>query len=155
MSDQLSATPAQPLAPQSPPAKLWTPRAVGYITFFLGFPGGLVMAARNWMRMGLTNKAITHLVAGGVGILAFVILFLILPGNVGSVLGFAVNIGMLFYLQNQTRKDIAAFIANNHEVQNAHWFSGCLIGLVTIVLWIPLVFVVGFFLELLGVPIPE
>ena len=155
MSAQLSATPAQPLAPASPPAKLWTPRAVGYITFFLGFPVGLVMAARNWMRMGLTNKAITHLVAGGVGILAFVILYLILPGSVGSVLGLAVNIGVLLYLQAQTRRDIAALIAANHAVQNAHWVGGCLIGLVMIVLWIPLVLVVGLFLELLGVPIPE
>ena len=155
MSDQLSATPVQPSMPSSPPVKLWTPRAVGYTTFFLGFPGGIVLTALNWMRMGLTNKAITHLVGGAVGLLALVIVLILLPGSIGTWFGLFVNLGMLFYLQNQTKKDIEAFKAGNHEVQNAHWFGGCLIGLVMAGLWFALAFVVTFFLTLIGVPIPK
>ena len=155
MSEQLSAIPVQPSMPSSPPVKLWTPRAVGYTTFFLGFPGGLVLAALNWMRMGLTNKAITHLVGGAVGTLVFVVLVALLPGNAGTVLGFFVNIGVLLYLQNQTRKDIETFKANNREVQNAHWFGGCLIGLIMLGLFVALTFVVGVFMALVGVPIPK
>jgi len=155
MSDQLPATPVQPSMPSFPPVKLWTPRAVGYTAFFLGFPGGIVLATLNWMRMGLTNKAIAHLVGGAVGLLVFVILLVLLPGSIGTWFGLLVNFGVLFYLQNQTKKDIAAFQANNREVQNAHWLGGCLIGLVMLGLFFALVFVITFFLALVGVPISE
>lgn len=113
--------------------------------------------------MGITNKAITHLAGGAIGVLMFIILLILLPGSMGKwidlfinrVLGILVNFGMLFYLQKQTKNDIYACKAANREIQNAHWLSGCLIGLGMLGLFIALFFVIEFFLTFAGVPIPE
>lgn len=74
MQEQISEPLAQPLAPSSPPVKLWTPGIIAAISFLLGFPAGIVLASINWMRMNLSNKALTHLIAGGVGTFIVVIL---------------------------------------------------------------------------------
>ena len=155
MSKRLSMALIKPLAYPSPPVKLWTPDAIGLITFLLGFPGGLAMAILNWIRMGLISKAISHLVAGAAGTLAYVILLAQLTGDDVRLLAFLVNIAMITYLHNQMGQDIAAFKACNHEVQNAHWLGGILIGIVMFGLILALAFVVGVFMALLNVPIPE
>jgi hypothetical protein len=155
MSEQLSLTPIQPLAYPSPPVKLWTPAVIGLITFLLGYPGGLVMAILNWIRMGLINKAISHLIVGAAGTLAYVVLLAQLTGDVGNLLACLVNIAMIFYLHNQIKQDIAAFKACNHEVQNAHWLGGVLIGIVMLGAYLALAFVVGVLMALFNVPIPE
>ncbi len=154
MSDPLSTTSDRLPVSSPPPVKLWTPRAIGYITFFLGFPGGLGLAALNWMRMGLKKKVLTHLLAGAAAAPVFAVL-LLLPANTGRLLAFAVNIGVLFYLKKQMEKDIEAFRAGEREVQSAHWSGGCLIGLVMSGLFLSLTVVVAFLLTLIGVPIPE
>src|SRR6266446_5049293 len=152
MSEQFSSTPIEPSAPL-PPVKLWTPRLIGFSSFFFGFPAGIVLASINWMRMGLTNKAIIHLAGGAVGALVFVILLLLLPQTVGNGLGFLTNIGMVYYLRNQTKNDIEKFKASSREVQNAHWFGGCLIGFVLLGLFLTLILVIGLLLALVHLEI--
>jgi hypothetical protein len=107
------------------------------------------------MRMGLRTKAVTHLAVGGVETTVLITLFLLLPSNVRSFLGLAVNLGILYYLQNQTEKDITAFEAHIRDVQNAHWLGGCLIGLFMFGLFLTLATVVVIFLTLVGVRIPK
>ena len=155
MSEQLPVQPVQPLIPASTPFKLWSAGLIGFFTFFLGFPGGLVLASINWIRMRLTNKAIAHLVGGVVGISVIVIILYLLPGKVGYGLGFLVNVGMYIYLRNQMKKDIDAFKADSHEVINAHWFGGCLLSLAAIVVYFAMAIVIVLFLTLLGVPSPK
>jgi hypothetical protein len=155
MSQQLSMTPIKPLAYPSPPVKLWTPAVIGLITFLLGYPGGLVMAILNWIRMGLINKAINHLIVGVAGTLAYVVLSARLTEDVGRLFALMVNIAMITYLHNQMGQDIAAFKACNHEVQNAHWLGGLLIGIVMLGIFLALAFVVGVFMALLNVPFSE
>lgn len=61
MSDQVPSTVTHPSEPPLPQVKLWKASTIGLIAFLCGFPGGIVVASINWIRMGLKNKAILHL----------------------------------------------------------------------------------------------
>ena len=154
MQEHVSEPLAQPLAPSSPPVKLWTPGIIAAISFLLGFPAGIVLASINWMRMNLSNKALTHLIAGGVGTFIVVILLILLPGNAGRFVGLVANLGTVFYLYQQMKKDLEIFKATN-TVEKANELGGCLIGLGVFVLFLISVFALGVVLAILGVPIAE
>ena len=154
MQEQISNVSAQPAISSTPPVKLWTPSFIAGVTFLLGFPAGIVIASINWMRMNLNNKAILHLVIGAVGTFIFLIVLLFLPGNASRIAGFVVNLGILFYLQQQMKQDIESFSASN-RVENAGQLGGCLIGLGILVLFLITAFLLAFVLVMIGVPIPE
>ena len=154
MLDQVPNEPVQLSMPSSPPIKLWTPGFIAGVTFLLGFPAGIVIASINWMRMNLNNKALVHLIAGGVGAIIFVLILMLTPGTAGRSLGLIVNVGILFYLQQQMKKDLEYFKASN-DVENAGQLGGCLIGVGILVLFLVAVFVISFALAFLGVPIPD
>jgi len=154
MLDQTSSPSAQISIPSTAPVKLWTPGFVAGVTFLLGFPSGIVIAAINWMRMKMNDKAIIHLGGAAIGTFIFVIILLLVPGTAGRALGIVANLGTLFYLQAQMKKDIAVFGAAN-RVENEGQLGGCLIGLGILVLFAILVFATSFVFAILGVPIPE
>jgi hypothetical protein len=153
MQQQISNLSAQPSAVPAPSVKLWTPGFIAAVTFFLGFPAGIVLAAINWLRMKMTNKAIIHLFAGAVGTVIFLGILLIMPGNYGRALALVINLGVLFYLRWRMEKDINAFQVAN-KVEKAGWPGGCLIGLGVVVLYFLFAFFFGIILVILGVPIP-
>ena len=154
MSTQSLATPVPTSLLPAPPVRLWTSTTVSYITFCLGFPGGLVLAALNWMRMGLTKKAIVHIAGGALGATALILLSFLVLGSAWSAL-LIVNIGLVFYLQDQTWRDINSFKASHHEVRAANWAGGCLIGFVMLGLFLALMILIALPFALLGGPIPE
>jgi hypothetical protein len=155
MKEQISETSAHPLVSSSPPVKLWTPGVIAGVTFLLGFPSGIVLASINWLRMNMRNKALTHLIAGAIGTFIFSVLLVFIPGNTGRAVALVANLGILFYLQQQMKKDVETFKATNNSVGKANEFGGCLIGLGILVLFLVSLFMFGFVLALLGVPIPE
>jgi hypothetical protein len=155
MQEQISEPLAQPLAPSSPPVKLWTPRIIAAIALLLGFPAGIALASINWMRMKMNNKALTHVIAGIVGTFILMVLLILLPGNVGTILGLVTNIGTLLYLHREMNKDLEIFKASNNTVEKANELGGCLIGLGILALLFLSVVVLLFVLAVLGVPIPE
>lgn len=106
----------------TPTIKLWTPSAISFMTFFLGFPSGITIASINWIRMGMRGKALAHIVGGVVGIFVLILF----PDNLGQLLGIVINIGYTVYLRQQMQHDIDT--VNNANVQYAHWFSGFLIS---------------------------
>jgi hypothetical protein len=114
MSIEISPSLSQP----KPTIKLWTPNTIGTLTFFLGFPGGITLAAINWIKMGMKRKAFAHILLGIVGILT---LFL-LPDSLGRTLGLAINIGYISLLRQQMKGDIEKL--DGFDVQNAHCFVG-------------------------------
>jgi hypothetical protein len=154
MLNQMNNAPVQSSIPSTPPIKLWTPGFIAGVTFLLGFPAGLVIASINWMKMNLSNKAIIHLVLGAVGAFIFLIVLILIPGTAGRIVGLVVNLGILFYLQQQMKKDIETFKSSS-PVENAGQLGGCLIGLVVLALFVGMAFIIGFILVMLGVPIPE
>jgi hypothetical protein len=155
MLDQTPNTPLQSPSSSAPPVKLWTPGFVAGVTFLLGFPAGIVIASLNWMRMEMRNKGLMHLLGGVVVTFVFVIALLLLPGTASRGIGLLANLGILFYLQQQMKKDIETFRAANNAVENAGQLGGCLIGLGVLVLFLITAFAISFAFVILGVPIPN
>ena len=151
MQEQISTTTYQPTAAS---VKLWTPGFIAAVSFLLGFPAGIVLASINWTRMKLNNKAMTHLIGGAIGTFIFVLLLILTPSTVGRVVGIAFNLGTLFYLQQQMKKDQESFQLSN-KVEKAGEISGCLIGLGILLVLVLSIFVLTFGLAIVGVPIPE
>ncbi len=151
--------PVQSSVPSAPPVKLWRPGLIAAVTFLLGFPGGIVLQSINLMRMNLKNKALAYVIGGVMGIVILTILSVFLPGQFGNYLVLVANIGILFFLHRQAKSDIENFKSTNHTVQNENELVGCLIGLVTLVLYGALAFgiglFIGIFLSVLGIPLPQ
>lgn len=154
MQDQISNTPMQAAVSTQPPVKLWTPGFIAAVSFLLGFPAGIVLASINWMRMKMNDKATMHLIGGGIVTFIFVLLLIFTPSTVGRVIGIAFNLGTLFYLQQQMKKDQESFQLYN-KVEKAGEVGGCLIGLGILVAFLIVVVVLVFGLTMVGVPIPE
>ena len=155
MEEQTSSPAISSSMPASPPVKLWKPTTIGWVTFFLGFPGGIVLAAINWMRMGMRDKAIWHLVGGAVGTLLIILFVAFVPGNSMRLPSLLLNILVIYYLWNQIKTDIELFRASGSQVQDADGISGCVIGAATLLGFIVVVFVVVFMLIILGVPLAD
>jgi hypothetical protein len=155
MLDQTSNSSLQPPSATTPPVKLWTPGFIAGVSFLLGFPAGIVIASINWMRMQMNNKAIVHLLGGAVGAFVFLVLLFLLPGAGGRFLALIVNLGILFYLQRQMKRDIEGFKAANPAIADAGQLGGCLIGLGVLVVFFILAFVLAFAMSMVGIPIPE
>jgi tetratricopeptide (TPR) repeat protein len=98
--------------------KLWTPNTIGTLTFFLGFPAGITLAAINWIKMGMTRKVIPHIVIGIAGVLALIFF----PDNIGRIVGLALSWGYIAFFRQQMKSDIQKL--DRYDVQNAHWYSG-------------------------------
>ena len=154
MQEQFSNTPMQAGVPAQPSVKLWTPGFIAGVSFFLGFPAGIVLASINWMRMKMNDKATIHLIGGAIAAFVFIVLLLFTPSTVGRVLGIVFNLGALFYLQQQMKKDLEVFQLSN-KVDKAGELSGCLIGLGILLAFLLVIFVLAFGLAILGVPIPD
>jgi hypothetical protein len=132
-----------PVTPQNP-VRLWKPTIIAVITFFLGFPGGIVVSSINWMRMNMKQKAVIHLVAGTLGSIALIILVILLPENSLNWLMLPVNIGIVYYLYKQMQKDVDAFAASKAVIKDAHWSGGCLISLGMLLVFFGVTFVLTF-----------
>ena len=145
----------RPSVPASPSVKLWTPGIIAAISFLLGFPAGIVLASINWARMNRNNKALAHLLGGAIGTFIFILLLILLPSNVGSILGIATNLGTLLYLHREMKRDIESFQASNRTVAKANELGGCLIGLGMLLLVVISIVVLTFVFAVLGIPIPE
>ena len=145
----------QSVPPSRPPVKLWTGRFIMIITFLAGFPAGMALAFINWQRMGRTGKARTHLIATCAGGLLLIIFLLLLPSEVARRVAFTVTLTTMFYLNGQMTADIKEFKATHTEGsrKKAHWFSGCLIGLSALLLFLALSFIIHFFLLFIGLPV--
>jgi hypothetical protein len=115
MSIEISPSLSQP----KPTIKLWTPTAIGALTFFLGFPAGITLATINWIRMGMTRKVIPHILIGIVSVVAI----FILPDNIGRIVGLALSWGYIAFFRSQMKSDIEKL--DRFEVRNAHWLRIC------------------------------
>jgi len=159
MFDQSSNASVQMPSNPIPPIKLWTPRFVAGVSFLLGFPAGIVLASINWFRMDMKNRALTFLLGGAAGIVFLTLATIFLPGDTERPILILVNIGVLIFLYNKVKNDIEDFKSTNSSTENASELGGCLIGLVTLGLYLVLAFGIGFFIaivfSILGIPIPS
>lgn len=134
-----------------PPVELWSERVIGFVTFLFSFLSGVGLAAINWTRMGLQDKARNHLISALIGLIPFLILVILLPDTLGRVFGLGVNVGVAIYLRDQMKNDIAAFTSRGRTVKHANWLAGCLIGLAGLVVVLAVIFAMVLFLEGIGI----
>jgi YVTN family beta-propeller protein len=109
--------PADPASPGRP--KIWMPTTVALASFLVGFPGGLILAARNWHRLNHRALALAHLVAGllGLGLL-------LIPSQSrypAPALGAIINVSIAAYLYLSTARSIKVV---HGDVEPAGWLSG-------------------------------
>lgn len=114
MSIEISPSLSEP----KPTIKLWTPNTLGAMTFLLGFPAGMLLAAINWKKMGMGRKIIPHIFIAIAGILALIFL----PDNIGRIVGLVLSWGYIAFFRKEMKSDIASL--DRFNVQNARWYSG-------------------------------
>lgn len=132
MSIEISPSIEQPL----PTIKLWTPRTIGFLTFFIGFPSGITLASINWIKMGMKRKAMMHISICIIGI----IVIALLPDAVGGIIGLALNLGYITLFRKQMKSDIEKI--TNNSVQYAHWLSGILVSFIGwVIVLIPVIII--------------
>ena len=122
----MSAAPAATarVAPAPQTAEVFSATCVAVVTFFFGFPAGIVLAAITLRRLGYDDEARDYLVRGAFGTIAFVAALLILPGGVGNLLALAVNVALLIHLRRMIEETITAFSAEG----NTAWYTNGLFG---------------------------
>jgi tetratricopeptide (TPR) repeat protein len=72
--------------------------------------------------MGMTRKAIPHILIGIAGVIAIIFL----PDNIGRLVGLALTWGYIAFFRSQMKSDIEKL--DRFDVRNAHWFGGFLIS---------------------------
>jgi hypothetical protein len=82
------------------PIRLWRPADVGVVSFLLGFPAGLGLAARNGWRLGRRGRSCAQLAAAVVGLL------IISLSSLNSGIAAVLNIAIMVYVYRQTVVDI-------------------------------------------------
>jgi len=112
--------------------KLWSPTTIGVTAFFLGFPGGALLATLNAHRMGdLPNKK-KYIMNGILYVLAFFFVRSVFQDSgFGSILGLA-NFFLAYWLYHEM-KDVIAKNTTEENVVEASWKKAALIALGTLV----------------------
>lgn len=105
---------------------VYSPTVIALCSLLLNFAAGLVLASINWLQLGQTTKAVTHLVIALLGAIAFV--WLLVAGGLGQA-PFLVNLAVALYLRWRMKTDIEEADGVTFKVQTAPWWQGVLIAL--------------------------
>jgi hypothetical protein len=131
--------------------KLWRPRDVTVVALLLGFPAGLGLAARNWIRLGHRRKAYLHLAAGAAAVLAIGLLSSTGdPSGLGTGLASGLYIGVPVYLFWQTRASLNEAAMAGRVVERGGVASGLATAVGAWLLLLAPVVVAGFALSFAG-----
>jgi hypothetical protein len=119
-------SPAPEPQPERGSVPLWTPKQVAYLSILTGFPTGLVLSSINWSRMGSAWTAAVYWIVG--------LIFLTLWTFIADGLLLAgINIAFSFVLYQQMKHDVGQFHREGYEITSRTWKSGCLVGVITVV----------------------
>jgi hypothetical protein len=112
--------------------KLWSPVTIGVTAFFLGFPGGALLASINAERMGDAENKRKYIMNGVLYIVAFVFFREIIQNSgLTAVLGIA-NIFLAYWLYHDMTDEIAKNTAGKTVVE-IPWWKGALIALAVLI----------------------
>ena len=129
------------------PIRLWRPVDLAVVSFLIGFPAGLGLAARNAWRLGRRRRAWVQLAGGSVGLLAVVLM----PGS-GTGIAAVLNITLAIYVYFQTKSDVEASQRAGHQVERGGVASGFATALGAWALALAVAIVVVILLTLAGGP---
>lgn len=126
--------------------RLWKPNQVFWIGFLFGWPGAVVLACLDWLRIGRREKALWHMLGGLAAALVYTLGIWFIPDNT-RILPLLVNILILFYLKDRLGCDLPPF--DSGQYQPASIWRGILICLAALVVYLSAVFVLAFGLTML------
>jgi hypothetical protein len=126
--------------------KLYTPRQAFFLSFFTGWPSGLVLASINWIRMRQTTTAVIHLTVGLFLLIGWGFLLDSFPTGAFVLLTLAMHLGIIFYLYQQMKLTIERFAREGNGIQTAAWRSGCLTSLAATIVFLMLLVLISFIL---------
>lgn len=112
--------------------KLWSPTTIGVTAFFLGFPGGALLATINAARMGDAENKRKYIMNGVLYVVAFVFFREIIQNSgLTAVLGIA-NIFLAYWLYHDMTDEIGENTADK-TVIDASWKKAAWIALGTLI----------------------
>jgi len=112
--------------------KLWSPTTIGVTAFFLGFPGGALLATINAQRMGDAENKQKYILNGILYIVAFVFFRGIIQNSgLTAALGIA-NIFLAYWLYHDMTEEIEENTAGKTVVEIV-WWKGALIALAVLI----------------------
>ena len=112
--------------------KLWSPTTIGVIAFFLGFPGGVLLAGINAHRMGDMPNKRKYIMNGVLYVLAFFFVRTVFQDNgFGGILGLA-NFFLAYWLYHDMKDEIEENTAGGNVIELS-WKKAALIALGTLV----------------------
>ena len=133
-------------------ARLWRSDIILAASFVFGAAATLVLAAISWRRMGLHDKARVYSLWGTIAAVTVVIPIVLLTP---TIVGLGLNLGLAVALWRGIKRDMAAFTAAGHVVEEASQWQALLISLAVLGPVFVIVGVEGVVLELLGATIPD
>lgn len=137
-----------------PSAELWGTMLIGAVTILFAFPAGMLLAVINWYRMGMYAKSRSRLIATVALAYVFVVILLTLPGFIGQLFYFAVNVGAFFYLRREMDADTDAYAYAGNEVHPASRIKGIAIGFGALLFLVLIFAVMTIFLVAFGLVKP-
>ncbi len=115
-----TTTDATPRAAR-PMVRLFSDRAVGWLTFCLGAPTGCLLIADNWRRLGQRGRAARYAAAAALLLVVFVLVGGIL-GQLARGSALPINMIALFFLRERAAEgDAAVALARGRLVYQNAW----------------------------------
>lgn len=112
--------------------KLWSPTTIGVTAFFLGFPGGALLASINAQRMGDRDNRRKYIANGVLYVGAFVFFREIIQNSGLTVVLGITNIFLAYWLYHDMTKEIEENIVGQTIVE-VSWKKAAWIALGTLV----------------------
>lgn len=131
--------------------KLWTPKNIFWLGFFLGWPTALVLCIINWFRMGLRKKGFVFIGGGLVALVLFFTANSAFPGNSSTLPLFILNLLLLASLQSLMNTDLMILGYPNANYRQAGIGLGILIGILTLVIIFGGTFIIVIIIELVKI----
>lgn len=132
----------------------WSPKTIGWLTLFFGFPNGLILAGINWVRLGLVNRGVFHLLMG-----MFSVVFIVgwvrdfsdwfriynTPKAITYlVIYLVVTLLIVVYLDQRTKKDLERLEEVGTSYKKSSWLSALvLIFVISLISSLPKTFMLS------------
>ena len=148
MSDSNLIEPVSPPTPASREIKLWSPKNIFWLGFFLGWPTSLVLCIINWFRMGLRKKAFIFSGGGLVAMILFFTASMEMPESSSRFPLVILNLLLLASLQSLMNNDFTSLGYTSASYRPAGIGWGILVGVLTLAAIFASIFIIVILVEL-------
>lgn len=122
-----------------PTVALFSEKAVGYLTFFLGAPAGFSLVAYNWYQLGQTGRVAQRIAAALATVLGYAVLWGVAGEYANGLTGL---IGLIFVVVLRSQAGASEYYASaaGHQLTRRKAWLGAAIGLVALIATVVIAF---------------